>query len=126
MVGLLVDRRGFPLEIGCYEGNKAEKFTIILMVTQFAERHSLTDFVVVADAGVLSAGNLCELDKAELRFIVGSRAAKGPVDLKSHFRWQGDGFTDGQIVDTITPKTRRAGTGVASDPKTRAEPVWDP
>ena len=29
VVGLLVDRRGFPLEIGCYEGNKAETQTII-------------------------------------------------------------------------------------------------
>jgi hypothetical protein len=27
VVGLLVDRRGFPLEIGCFEGNKAETFT---------------------------------------------------------------------------------------------------
>ena len=24
VVGLLVDRQGFPLEIGCFEGNKAE------------------------------------------------------------------------------------------------------
>ena len=29
VVGLLVDRRGFPLEIGCFEGNKAETLTII-------------------------------------------------------------------------------------------------
>lgn len=28
VVGLLVDRNGFPLEIGCFEGNKAEKLTI--------------------------------------------------------------------------------------------------
>ena len=27
VVGLLVDRQGFPLEIGCYEGNKAETAT---------------------------------------------------------------------------------------------------
>lgn len=126
VVGLLVDRRGFPLEIGCYEGNKAEQLTIIPMVKQFAQRHALTDFVVVADAGMLSASNLRDLDQAELRFIVGSRATKAPVDLESHFRWHGDAFTDGQIIDTITPKTRRSGAGAASDPKTKAEPVWDP
>ncbi|GAA2197067.1 hypothetical protein GCM10009849_04590 [Sinomonas flava] len=28
VVGLLVDRNGFPLEIGCYEGNRAEQTTI--------------------------------------------------------------------------------------------------
>ena len=32
VVGLLVDRRGFPLEIGCYEGNKAETLTIVPIV----------------------------------------------------------------------------------------------
>ncbi|SMY13260.1 hypothetical protein BJEO58_02872 [Brevibacterium jeotgali] len=29
VVGLLVDRSGFPLEIACYEGNKAETHTIL-------------------------------------------------------------------------------------------------
>jgi len=58
IVGLLVDRRGFPLEIGCYEGNKAETQTIIPIVKQFQQRHGLADMVVVADAGMLSASNL--------------------------------------------------------------------
>jgi hypothetical protein len=57
VVGLLVDRKGFPLEIGCYEGNKAETATIIPVVAQFQERHNLADMVVVADAGMLSASN---------------------------------------------------------------------
>ena len=123
VVGLLVDRAGFPLEIGCYEGNKAETRTIIPIVKQFAARHSLVDMVVVADAGMLSSSNLRELDEAELRFIVGSRVTKAPIDLASHFRWHGDAFTDGQVIDTVTPKI-----GANSDNNTlkRAEPVWDP
>ncbi len=32
VVGLLVDRHGFPLEIGCFEGNKAETHTIVPIV----------------------------------------------------------------------------------------------
>jgi hypothetical protein len=123
VVGLLVDRRGFPLEIGCYEGNKAETQTIIPIVKQFAERHHLADMVVVADAGMLSAANLKELDEADLRFIVGSRATKAPVDLASHFGWHGDAFADGQVIDTITPKNRRV---IENDPARKAEPVWDP
>jgi transposase len=55
VVGLLVDRAGFPLEIGCYEGNKAETATIIPIIEQFQARHGLADMVVVADAGMLSA-----------------------------------------------------------------------
>jgi hypothetical protein len=60
--------------------------------------------VVVADAGMLSAANLRELDEAGLRFIVGSRVTKAPIDLASHFRWHGDAFTDGQVIDTLTPR----------------------
>jgi transposase len=78
--------------------------------------------VVVADAGMLSAGNLRELDEAGLRFIVGSRVTKAPRDLESHFRWHGDAFTDGQVIDTLTPRT---GHKVENNPKMKAEPVWD-
>lgn len=123
VVGLLVDRGGFPLEIGCFEGNKAETLTLIPMVKQFQERHGLADIVIVADAGMLSASNLRELDEVNLRFIVGSRVTKAPVDLESHFRWHGDAFTDGQIIDTLTPKNRRV---VENDSNLKAEPAWSP
>ena len=127
VVGLLVDRGGFPLEIGCFEGNKAETSTLIPIVKQFQERHGLADIVIVADAGMLSASNLRDLDQADLRFIVGSRVTKAPVDLESHFHWHGDAFTDGQVIDTITPRTgHQAKTGGASDSKTKAEPAWSP
>ena len=104
IVGLLVDRAGFPLEIGCWEGNKAETATMLPIIRQFQARHSIEAMVVVADAGMLSAGNLKDLDEAGLRFIVGSRATKAPADLASHFRWHGDAFTDGQVIDTLTPR----------------------
>jgi hypothetical protein len=123
VVGLLVDRKGFPLEIGCFEGNKAETATIIPIVKAFQDRHGLADMVVVADAGMLSAANLTALDEAGLRFIVGSRVTKAPTDLESHFRWHGDAFADGQVIDTITPKTRRS---IENDANRRAEPVWEP
>ena len=125
VVGLLVDRNGFPLEIGCFEGNKAETLTLIPIVNQFRQRHSLEGFVVVADAGMLSATNLRELDDAGLHFIVGSRTTKAPVDLESHFRWHGDAFRDGQVIDTITPRHGRTKAG-ASDPLVKAEPIWKP
>ena len=125
VVGLLVDRSGFPLEIGCFEGNKAETTTIIPIVKQFQARHGLADMVVVADAGMLSATNLRELDEANLRFIVGSRATKAPKDLESHFRWHGDAFADGQVIDTLTPRSGHH-KDAASDPQIKAEPVWDP
>jgi hypothetical protein len=126
VVGLLVDRAGFPLEIGCFEGNRAETTTIIPIVKAFQDRHGLADMVVVADAGMLSASNLKELNEAGLRFIVGSRVTKAPGDLASHFRWHGDAFTDGQVLDTITPRVSTAAARARNDEAKRAEPVWDP
>ncbi len=81
VVGLLVDRGGFPLEIGCFAGNQAETATIIPIITAFQARHRVADMVVVADAGMLSAGNLRKLDEAGLRFIVGSRVTKAPRSI---------------------------------------------
>lgn len=126
VVGLLVDRGGFPLEIGCWEGNKAETSTILPIVEAFQARHGISDMVVVADAGMLSTANLTALDEAGLRFIVGSRAVKAPGDLASHFRWHGDAFTDGQLIDTITAKKATAAARAENDTAKRAEPIWDP
>lgn len=126
VVGLLVDRAGFPLEIGCWEGNTAETTTMIPIIRQFQARQSLSDMVVVADAGMLSAGNLKDLNDAGLRFIVGSRVTKAPVDLGSHFRWHGDAFTDGQFIDTITPRVATRAANAVNDVNKIAEPVWDP
>ncbi|WP_460763296.1 IS1634 family transposase, partial [Nocardiopsis oceani] len=123
VVGLLVDRGGFPLEIGCFEGNKAETATLIPIIKAFQARHGVAEMVVVADAGMLSATNLRELDEAHLRFIVGSRMTKAPLDLASHFRWHGERFDDGQVIDTLTPRVGRTSD---NDQALRAEPVWEP
>jgi hypothetical protein len=106
-VGLLVDPAGFPLEVHCFEGNKAETHTLIPVLQAFQERHAVTDMVVVADAGMLSAANLNALQDAGFCFIVGSRISKAPYDLAEHFERRGDYFTDGQILES----SRVMGTG---------------
>ena len=72
---------------------------------------------------MLSAANLAALDEARLRFIVGARQVRAPGDLEAHFHWHGDAFTDGQLIDTITP---RRGSRSERDVSRRHEPVWDP
>lgn len=99
-VGLLVDPSGFPLEVHLFEGNKAETTTLIPVLTSFQQRHGVTDMVVVADAGMLSAGNLNALEDAGFGFIVGSRLTKAPYDLADHFQRHGNYFTTGQIVES--------------------------
>ena len=106
-VGLLVDPSGFPLEVHCFEGNTAETTTLIPVLEAFQARHGVTDMVVVADAGMLSASNLNALEDAGFGFIVGSRITKAPYDLAEHFQRHGDYFTDGQILESA----RIMGTG---------------
>ncbi len=117
-----MDRHGFPLEVGCFEGDHAETLTIVPIVKAFAARHQIADMVVVADAGMLSGKNLTALAAEQLRFIVGSRTSKAPLDLASHFHWHGDAFTDGQIIDTITA---HSAAHDQNDPAVRTEPLWD-
>ena len=123
IVGLLVDRAGFPLQVGCWEGNKAETTTIIPIAEAFQAAHGIEDLIIVADAGMLSAANLTALDDARLRFIVGARTTRAPGDLEAHFHWHGDAPADGQVIDTITPKR---GLNTERDKSRKAEPVWDP
>ena len=106
-VGLLVDPSGFPLEVHLFEGNTAETTTILPVLKKFQERHGVTGMVVVADAGMLSASNLNEIEDAGFSFIVGSRITKAPYDLADHFARHGDYFTDGQILES----SRAMGTG---------------
>ncbi|XKF78890.1 transposase [Glutamicibacter arilaitensis] len=99
-VGLLAEPAGFQLEMHMVAGNKAETTTIVPVVQAFQERHGITDMVVVADVGMLSAANLTALEDAGFKFIVGSRMAKAPYDLQEHFDTNGNRFANGQILES--------------------------
>lgn len=109
-VGLLVDPSGFPLEVSCFEGNTAETTTLLPVLRGFAERHQVSDMVVVADAGMLSAKNLNAIEDAGFSFIVGSRISKAPYDLAAHFDRHGNAFRDGQFLES----SRVMGAGKAA------------
>ena len=102
-VGLLVARDGFPLDIHVFEGNKAETKTLIPVITAFQQRHQVSDMVVVADAGMLSAANLNALEDAGLSFIVASRTSKAPKELEDHFGRRGNAISDGEVVELTRP-----------------------
>lgn len=106
-VGLLVARDGFPLDVHIFEGNKAETKTLIPVVTGFQARHGITDMIVVADAGMLSASNLNALEDAGLEFIVAARTTKAPKELEEHFGTKGTHVADGGVVEL----TRAMGQG---------------
>lgn len=66
VVGLLVDRRGFPLEIGCLEGNKAETLTIVPAVQAFQRATGSPTWSSSPMPGMLSASDLRDLDECRV------------------------------------------------------------
>jgi hypothetical protein len=82
-VGLLTDATGFPLMVNAFEGNKAETTTMIPTIKAFQEAHGLTDITVVADAGMVSAGNQKAIEDAGLSFILGARIPDVPYVVKA-------------------------------------------
>ncbi|MDI3329977.1 MAG: IS1634 family transposase [Micrococcus sp.] len=117
LVGLLVDRHGFPLAIDSFAGNTAETRTMIPVLDAFRERHHVDDMLVVADAGMLSWANIQALEEAGYQYIVGSRTSKAPMDLAETFARKGNHFADGQILEATTELKR----GVVSS---RRRAVW--
>ena len=81
-IGLLTDARGFPLMVEAFEGNRAETTTIIASLQAFQAAHALPEITVVADAGMLSDGNLRALSGAGLRFIVGQKIPEVPYIVR--------------------------------------------
>ncbi|OGK15721.1 hypothetical protein A2774_00555 [Candidatus Roizmanbacteria bacterium RIFCSPHIGHO2_01_FULL_39_12c] len=98
VIGLLVNESGFPLGITSFEGNTAETKTIIPVIDDFCKKHALQEITVVADAAMLSAGNLKSLEEAGHGYIVGSRLTKIPYDIADY--QVNNILADGQIIET--------------------------
>lgn len=100
IIGLLVDRTGFPLEIQSFEGNCAEVKTFLPVLARFRERHGLKDITVTADAAMLSAGNISELEHLGYHYIIGSRLAKTPYEIEEYLCAEGTVLEDQQIFES--------------------------
>lgn len=76
VLGLLVSSDGYPLSYNVFNGSQYEGRTMIPIIDDFVQRFSLTDFIVVADAGLLSRKNINLLKQAGYKFILGGRIKK--------------------------------------------------
>jgi len=100
LVGMLVTPDGFPLEVHEFPGNTGETLTLLPVLRAFQDQHGVEDVVVVADAGMLSASNLNQIEDAGFSFIVGSRISKAPYDLAEHFDAHGGVLYDGSTMES--------------------------
>lgn len=75
LIGLVVNKEGFPVAYEMFEGNKFEGKTIVPVIRAFQDRHSVKNLTVVADAAMISANNIADLKNNGLNYIVGARIA---------------------------------------------------
>jgi transposase len=80
LVGLIVNKDGFPIAFDIYPGNTFEGHTMIPMIKTFIKHNQVKNFTVVADAAMISASNIKELKKENIHYIVGARLGNLPLE----------------------------------------------
>ena len=105
-VGLLTDAAGFPLMVQAFEGNQAETTTMLPVLRSFMTAHGLEDVTVVADAGMISAGNQEAIEDAGLSFILGAKIPYVPYLVAQWRRENPDAeIPDGHVFVQPWPAT---------------------
>ena len=84
VLGLLVSEGGYPLAYSIHEGNKYEGHTMLPVIEDFVKKFGLSDFVVVADSGLMNADNIALLEKKNYKYILGARIKN---ESKSITKW---------------------------------------
>ena len=67
VLGLLVSEDGYPLAYSVHEGGKYEGHTMLPVIEDFVGRFNLTDFVIVADSGLMNSDNITLLEEKEYK-----------------------------------------------------------
>jgi len=105
VVGLVVNRQGFPLYFDVFRGQTFEGHTLCSVVQNIKKLLGNPDLVVVADAAMLSQDNIEQLIHHEVSFIVGARIANLPSKLIDQITSQLRG-QDGKTISVTYRKQR--------------------
>ncbi len=81
VIGLVVNKQGFPLYFDVFSGKTFEGHTLIKVIENIQKLLQTPELIVVADAAMLSQDNLDSLTVKGIGFIVGARLANLPVTL---------------------------------------------
>lgn len=102
LIGLVVDKTGFPIFYDMFEGNTFEGKTLIPVISALKKTYQIEKFTVVADAGMLSDTNLEGLEKEGISYVVGARIGNLNSDTVKSIATELD-KTDKKIIrrDTV-------------------------
>lgn len=96
MLGLLVAQQGYPIGYDIFEGNTFEGHTLLPVLEQMQKKYHLSKPVVIADAALLSKGNLQRLSENGYPFIIGARIKNESESIKTEILQKSCGMKDGE------------------------------
>lgn len=79
LIGLMVNRDGYPISFNTFPGNVFEGKTFIPSILKLQKKHSIKDLTIVADSAMLSGENMKDLEGKGLGYIVGARVSNLPT-----------------------------------------------
>ena len=82
-IGLLIGLDGYAIGYDVYEGNIYEGHTLIPFINKISKKFNLNKPIIVADAGLLSMGNIKELEANGYEYILGARLKNESEKIKS-------------------------------------------
>ncbi len=96
MLGLLVGENGYPISYEIFEGNTFEGYTILPVLKKVQEKYGFDKPIVIADAALLSKGNLKNLANEKYRFIIGARIKNETEAIKKETLTRAKGLRNGE------------------------------
>jgi transposase len=84
VLGLPVNRGGYPLSYSLFKGTQYEGRTMLAIVEDFVLRFDLDDFVVVTDSGLMNKTNTVLIELRGYKYIIGARIKNENEEIK---RW---------------------------------------
>lgn len=113
VLGLLVGAGGNPVGYEIHPGNTYEGHTIIPIIKKMQERFHIGKPTVIADAGLLNAENIRDLEAEGYRYILGARIKSRPAAFRADLAARG--MKSGQSVSIPIEKGRRMVVTMSDD-----------
>lgn len=73
VIGLVVNKDGFPVAYDVFPGNTFEGHTLIPVIKDIKKNNNIKNLIVVADAAMISLENIERLKTEKIDYIVGAR-----------------------------------------------------
>ncbi|MBU1446057.1 IS1634 family transposase [Patescibacteria group bacterium] len=81
VIGLVVNKDGFPVAYDVFPGNTFEGHTLIPVIKDIKKKNKIKNLIVVADAAMISLENIEKLKAAKIDYIVGARLGNLKTDV---------------------------------------------